>query len=309
MQLLKKDYLRVSKTHKLFYQLYGQSRGEAIIFLHGGPGGASKKDYLEYLEEGLNVKAVLFDQRGCGESQPLGETKENTTQDLIEDIENLRRYLKLSKIYLFGSSWGSTLALLYAQKYPENVKGLFLRSIFLARQKDIEWVYSENGACRTFPDKYEKVLRFLKEKKLGWTEAIAYADQVLKQGREEEKKRITALLLGLESSIFRIDVPIGELNEEDVDEKMIASAKIYFHYLANNLFIKENQILKNIKKIKHIPILILHGRYDILCPLEGAYRLHKALPNSELFITNFAGHSIGWDGKMWLKKEIKRLLS
>ncbi|GIW62577.1 MAG: hypothetical protein KatS3mg090_0403 [Patescibacteria group bacterium] len=150
MKLLKKGYLKISKLHKIFYHTYGQSRGEAIIFLHGGPGGASKKDYLEYLEEDLNVKAVLFDQRGCGENTPLSETKENTTQYLIEDIENLRHYLGLSKIYLFGSSWGSTLSLLYAQKYPENVKGLFLRSIFLARRKDIEWVYSENGACRIF---------------------------------------------------------------------------------------------------------------------------------------------------------------
>ncbi|GIW62576.1 MAG: hypothetical protein KatS3mg090_0402 [Patescibacteria group bacterium] len=149
----------------------------------------------------------------------------------------------------------------------------------------------------------------MKEKKLNWKEAIAYADQVLKQGREEEKKKITALLFGLESSIFRIDVPIAELKEEDVDEKMTASAKIYFHYLANNFFIKENQILKNIEKIKHIPTLILHGRYDIVCSLEGAYTLHKHLSNSELFITNFAGHSIGWDGKMWMKKEIKRMLS
>ena len=111
MKLLEKGYLKVSNTHKLFYHTYGQSRGEAIIFLHGGPGGASKKDYLEYLEKDLNVKAVLFDQRGCGESTPLSETKENTTQDLIEDVENLQRHLGLSQIYLFGSSWGSTLAL------------------------------------------------------------------------------------------------------------------------------------------------------------------------------------------------------
>ncbi len=308
MKFLKNSYIKVSKTHKIFYQIFGRNSGVPIIFLHGGPGGRAKTDYLDYLEENLNVKAILFDQRGSGESKPLGETKENTTLDLIEDIEKLRQHLKLPKIYLFGSSWGSTLALLYAEKYPQNTKGLFLKSIFLARKKDIDWVYSKNGAYKIFPDKYEDLLNFMKKKNLNWKEIIDYSDKTLKKGRVEEKRKIVKLLYGLESSIFRLDVPIGKLKKEDIDEKMIASAKIYFHYLASNFFLQENQILKNISKIKQIPAVILHGRYDMLCPLEGAYTLYKLLPKSQLFITNYAGHSIGWDGKMWLKEKIKTVL-
>ena len=306
MKTITQSFLKVSKLHKIYFQQFGSKDGTPIIFLHGGPGGKSEPKNLDYLPENQSFNAVLFDQRGCGESKPFGEIKENTTLDLIEDIKKLALHLKLEKFYLFGSSWGSTLALLFAQKYPKRVKGLVLKSVFLARRKDIEWLYSENGAARFFPDKYKRVEEYLKQKRLTWKKFIDFAYKLIKSKKIEEQKELVSIIYDVEYSLAKLDVPFHPLTKKDIDGNFLNTAKIYLHYLKNNFFLRENQILKEINKIKNIPTLIIHGRYDMLTPLEGAWKLHKALPKSRLFITNFSSHSLSWDGKVFLKEFLKK---
>ncbi|NOY14882.1 MAG: prolyl aminopeptidase [bacterium] len=308
MKLIQQTFLQVSPLHQLHIARYGSPSGTPILFIHGGPGSKSKPNYLDYLPDNLPIHAILYDQRGCGLSQPAGEINQNTTQHLIQDIEKLRRRLNIDKWYVTGGSWGSTLALLYAQKHPKVVKGLILRNIFLARQKDNSWLYQPDGVGQFFPDKVKPVEKYLKKHNLSWDNLIFHAYQTLKTGSFNQQKTITALIYGWEHSLMSLDVPVHQTTPQEIDQETIASARIFTHYAANDFFIKNNQIIKNTSKIKHIPTAIIHGRYDMVCPLQQAYTLHQHLPNSQLFITNFAGHQLTWDGRILVKLSIKQLI-
>ncbi len=301
LNLIREEHLKVSSLHKVYFAEYGDSQGIPVVFIHGGPGDKGKVSYLDYLPEDLNFRAILFDQRGCGQSLPVGEIKQNTTADLIEDINKLRQHLNIDKWYVVGGSWGSTLALLYAQAYPTQVIGLFLRNIALMRYQDLAWIYSEDGVGRFFPDKKERLKKYMENHKLDWSNLISHVYQVLQSNSLVQKKQTVSLLSDWEWGAMNLDVPIHQIRVEEIDEKWIASFNIYIHYAFNRFFIKENQILDNLDRIKNIPTTIVHGRYDMLCPPEQAYSLHKKLPKSKLVFVNYSGHLMGWDGKLWFK--------
>ncbi len=308
LKLIREDYLQVSSLHKIYYAEYGRSDGIPILFIHGGPGSKSKVNHLDFLPDEVSFCAILFDQRGCGQSLPSGEVKENTTSDLIEDIEKLRRHLGIKRWYLTGGSWGSTLALLYAQAFPQKVEGLILRNIFLARRKDIKWLYSSLGAKQFFPDKAAFVESYLKKEGLEWSELIDYAYKKMLSGGEETKKQLIALISNWEYGLMNLDPPFHLTQPEEIEEEEIHSTTIYCHYATNDFFIQDNQILRNIKAIEKIPTAIIHGRYDMVCPPEQAYLLHQHLTNSKLIWVNYAGHHLGWSGYQWMRELIKGLV-
>ena len=308
-KLIREDYLEVSPVHKIYFAEYGDRNGIPVIFFHGGPGSKSRESYLDSLPTDLPVRAILYDQRGCGQSQPQGELKENTTPLLIEDIEKLRRHLEIDKWLVVGGSWGSTLALLYAEKYPDQVRGLVLKSVFLARKQDQEWLYSPSGAGQFFPDKAEAIKLYLKKHHLQWPDFIDHAHQLMLTGKEKEKKQVAVLISNWEHGLMNLDVSPHLIKMEDVDEEIINSTAIYCHYSINHFFIRENQIIENIKAIEKIPTVIIHGRYDMVCPPEGAYLLHQNLANSKLVFVNYASHHLGWDGNQWTKELIKEMIA
>ncbi len=308
LKLIREDYLPVSSLHKIYFAEYGDPHGLPILFIHGGPGSKSKTSYLDVIPKTIPFRAILFDQRGCGQSQPSGEIKENTTQHLIEDIEKLRSFLKIKKWFLIrGRSWGSTLALLYAQAHPTKVQNLLLSSIFLARKEDMEWLYSPKGAIKFFPDKAERIKNFLQKHNLSWSELNHYAYQIITKGALTQKKELAALIFGWEYGLMNLDVNFNQLTPDEMEEENINSLKIYLHYSTHQFFIKNNEILTQIKTIKNIPTFILHGRYDMVCPPNQAYLLHQHLKNSKLIFINYASHHLGWDGYQWEKQLLSQI--
>ncbi len=282
----KSEYLTVDQTHQLYIEQSGNPKGIPVIFLHGGPGAGSSEAYRRYFNPEL-YKIILFDQRGSGRSKPFASIINNTTEDLIDDIKKIFNHLNINKAIVYGGSWGSTLGLLFAEKYPELVHSLVLRGIFLCRKSDIDWFY-QKGADEIYPDYWE---RFILDVPLEERNNIlqAFYNRIhgtdsteslnaCKKWAEWEGKCAT-----LEPSRSVID------NYHDCSE---ALSKIETHYFFNNCFIEDNQILKNIDKIINIKCHIIHGRYDIVCPFRQAYDLHEVYNKSELNIINDAGHSL-----------------
>ncbi len=300
-------YLKTSGNHKIFVRTTGKKGAFPILFIHGGPGGSSKSHHLNYLPSREDFFTIQFDQRGSGASLPAGEIKENTTSDLIKDIESIRERLKIDRWAVLGGSWGSTLALLYAQTHPERIQVLFLRNIFLARKKDLEWMIERKGVGNFLPDlleQAEEIAKNLKIKRDSFFFKSAY-QRFLQTKDPLLRKKIARLALGFEYTILSLDLKTDLPYLEDIDDNLLNSTKIFLHYCANDFFIKKNQILDNIQRIKDIPVFIFHGRYDLVCPPEQAYTLYKSLPKAKLFWDNFAGHSLSYNGKMLMKETIK----
>lgn len=276
-------YLKVSELHTIYFHEYGNPDGQPVVAPHGGPGSSSKEKYanLYSLEK---FRVILYDQRGCGKSTPTSELLENTTADLVEDIEKLRKHLKIEKWYMHGPSWGSTLTLLYAQQYPDRVEKIVLRGIFFASKSEAKWSF-EFGANQVFPDKWDKFISQIPENKrnnyLNYLYEVALGDDTELQNNLLPKyNQWEGSLLSLEG-----------MPEEEIDvEKEVQSARIMLHYVVNDFFLEKDQILKNLDKIKHIPMVIINGRYDMITPMVSAWTLHKALPNSILDIVTLAGH-------------------
>lgn len=289
-------FLQVSDIHQLWFAESGNPEGIPVVSLHGGPGSRSKPHHLN-LYDLDKVRVIQFDQRGSGRSTPQGEIKENTTTHLISDIEKLRAYLEVDQWIVSGGSWGSTLGLLYAEKHPEQILGLFLTSIYLARSKDSKWLLQEGGASKVFPDLWEKKSLILAQADLDpkllskdLLEILESSDPIKRQAAIESIIAWEANLLPLEND-FKF--PSGE----EITEENINSSRILLHYDANNYFIEDNQILDQIDRIKHLPTYILHGRYDMICLLEQSYLVHQALENSVLEIGNYDGHMISKETK------------
>ncbi|MBC61602.1 MAG: prolyl aminopeptidase [Zetaproteobacteria bacterium] len=283
------DYLQVSSKHKIYFEQCGSPNGKNIVFLHGGPGGGIAPEHRQYFNpEKWNL--TLFDQRSCGKSIPFASLEENTTDDLIEDMEKLREKLKIKKWCVFGGSWGSTLALAYAIKHPERCSALFLRGIFLLRKKEIDWFY-QAGASRIFPDAWENYI-----KDIPHTERDnllqAYYKRLTSNNIEE---RISAAKSWScwEAATSKL-IQDANLIDSFSDEKFAtAFARIESHYFTNKGFFPEdNYLLNNINKIRKIPGFIVHGRYDIVCPVESAWELSKLWPEADLKIIPDAGHAL-----------------
>ena len=280
--------LQVDAVHSVYYEQCGNPQGKPAIFVHGGPGGGSSTVHRRFWDPAV-YRIILFDQRGCGRSRPHAELRNNTTWDLVDDMERIREHLGVDRWQLFGGSWGSTLALAYAQQHPERVTEMVLRGIFLLRQREVQWYYQE-GASRLFPEAWQQYLepipREERDDMVG-----AYYRRLTSSDRAERVQAARAWSMW-EGSTSRL-VPDAELIKRTGDEAFAeAFARIECHYFINGGFFQEDgQLLKNIDRIKHIPATIVQGRYDVVCPAESAHDLHQAWPNSNLVIAPQSGHS------------------
>ena len=279
-------YLQVDNIHKIYIEEYGDKKGIPIIFFHGGPGAGTSPIYQKFFDP-MKYHLIMFDQRGCGKSKPYGEIVENTTQNLISDINKILSLLELERVHVYGGSWGSTLALLYAEHHPEKVLSLLLRGVFLCRKKDIEWFY-QYGASEIYPESWEKYIAMVEKSKRG-NILSAYHDMIFSENEDLSIKacREWSLWEGKSSCLIPSKDVINSF-----DECSISLAKIESHYFINDCFIKENQILNNIDKILDIPCTIVHGQYDIVCPIRQAYDLNEVYPKSNLIIAPDSGHSL-----------------
>jgi proline iminopeptidase len=280
-------FLKVSNLHTLYVEEVGNPKGIPILFLHGGPGSGLDVKQRQFFDP-KKFRVILLDQRGCGKSTPYAELHENTTNDLISDIEKLRDELHIDKWHVFGGSWGSFLALAYAQTHPDKVLSLILRGLFLGRKEEINFFY-QKGASFIYPEEFEKFTSILSqdEKK----EVIQSFYKKLTSKKQDEMKKAALLWTIWEASCLKLINTPSSIFDFAKDERIESVAKIEAHYFVNSCFIKENQLLDEAYKIKYIPTFLVHGRYDLICPFENAYLLKKALPNLELHVAKASGHS------------------
>lgn len=279
--------LAVQEPHVLHIEESGSRTGLPVLFLHGGPGGGCDENSARYFDPTL-YRIITFDQRGCGRSTPHACLENNTTWDLVADIELIRNKLAIDKWVVFGGSWGSTLALAYAQTHPEQVLGLILRGIFLCRPTEISWFY-QKGASHLFPDYWEEYIAPIPEAE---RDDLVTAFYKRLTGKDEIAQLNAARAWsGWEGSTITL-APNPKLTMSFLEtKKALAMARIECHYFINNAFLEPNQLLGDMPMIAHIPGIIVHGRYDVICPLENAWQLHKSWPSSELNIIREAGHS------------------
>ncbi|MBK2029107.1 prolyl aminopeptidase [Francisella noatunensis] len=286
------EFLKVSDIHTIYFEECGNPNGKPALFIHGGPGGGIQPSYRQYFNPD-KYRVILVDQRGCGKSTPFAELRENTTQNLIEDFEKIRKKLNIDKWMLFGGSWGSTLGLAYAQAYPEVVTELVLRGIFLGREKELSWLY-QHGASMVFPDMWEKYIEPIPVEQR--KDFISAYHSILTGDDEKLKQQAAVAWSVWEASTSKLFVDKKSIDRYGEDKFSLAFARIECHYFKNKLFIEEAQLLNEAYKIKDIPGVIVQGRYDMVCPAVSAWDLHKVWPKAELDIIADAGHSISEPG-------------
>ncbi|MBK7537740.1 MAG: prolyl aminopeptidase [Myxococcales bacterium] len=282
-------FVQVSDLHRVYYEQVGNPHGKPVVFFHGGPGGGLDADYRRYFDP-ARYRVVLFDQRGSGQSTPHAELRDNTTWDLVADAERLREKLGIERWQAFGGSWGSTLALAYAQTHPDRVTELVLRGIFLLRRKELLWFYQE-GASWIFPDAWEEFLRPIPEAERGDLMS-AYHRRLTSEDRAVRGEAARAWSIW-EGATSRLLVDPGYLQRFGNDKFAEAFARIESHYFVHGGFFRsENQLLDDVPKISHLPCVIVQGRYDVVCPAASAWALHRRWPGSKLVLVPDAGHSM-----------------
>ncbi len=282
-------FLQVSDLHRVYYEQVGRRDGRKVVFLHGGPGGGLDPDYRRYFDP-ARWHVTLFDQRGCGRSTPFAELRENTTWDLVADMERLREHLGIERWVVFGGSWGSTLALAYAQAHPERCLGLILRGIFLLRRKELLWFY-QDGASALFPEAWEQYLRPIPEVERGDLMGAYHRRLTSPDGSvRAEAARAWSIWEGSTSRLL----PDPQLIQHfGGDEFALAFARIECHYFVHGAFLRsDTQLLDDVPRIAHLPGVIVQGRYDVVCPATSAWALHTRWPGSRLVLVPDAGHSL-----------------
>jgi proline iminopeptidase len=281
-------HLRVSDIHEIYYEECGNPAGKPAVFLHGGPGAGSDKRARQFFDPN-HYRIVVFDQRGCGRSRPSASLIENTTWHLVADIERLRKHLGIERWLVFGGSWGSTLALAYAEAHPDRVTELVLRGIFLLRYAEIRWLY-QHGASEIFPDCWE-----------------AYRDAIPPDERDDFLRAYHQRLTGSDQraaleaarawSVWEASTSFLRSNLDNIrkwseDQFALAVARIECHYFVNRGFLRsESQLLDDVPRIRRVPATIVQGRYDIVCPATSAWDLHRAWPEADFRMVADAGHS------------------
>lgn len=282
--------LKVPPIHELYVEEVGNPDGFPVVFLHGGPGGGFSANHRRLFNP-QHYRIILLDQRGAGQSTPHASLEANTTWDLVADLETIREHLGIERWLVFGGSWGSTLALAYAETHPQSVSGLILRGIFLCRPEEIRWFYQE-GASWLFPEEwahYEQVIPEAERHEM----VNAYYRRLTSP---DESTRMTAAKAWSrwEGATCKLIPNTSTIADFEADDKALAMARIEAHYFVNNCFFtEENQLLQNTHRIRHIPTWIIHGRYDVICPARNAWDLHQALPAAQLCMIPDAGH--GYD--------------
>ena len=289
----------------MYYELHGSPTGKPIVHLHGGPGGGMAHNQLALFDlSKWNV--ILFDQRGCGKSMPRGadSLKHNTTQDLVEDIERLRKHLDIDKWSIFGGSWGTTLGLVYAETYPEKVDGIILRSVCLINKCEQNWLYSKGGASEIYPTEWDRFTTGIKGA-LTYKNILKTYKALLTSPDQEVRQEAARRWWDWEYSISYL-IPHGKTTDtiKEIEELSILEN----HYFYNDAWLKPNQILDNSDKLKDIPITLIHGRYDVICPVNSSFELKKRLPHVRLIVIKDAGHAVTHKStRRAIKKVIRRL--
>jgi proline iminopeptidase len=282
-----KHSFAVDAPHILSIDECGNPAGLPVLFVHGGPGAGCETYHRRFFDPN-RYRIILFDQRGCGRSTPHAELRGNNTQSLVSDIEAIRIYLDIERWVLFGGSWGSTLGLIYAETYPDRVLALALRGIFLCRTQEIHWFYQE-GASRLYPDYWEDFIKPIPEDERG-NLVKAYYKRL--SGSDELARMACAKAWSIwEGRLSTLQPKKTVISHFSDPFTAVSLARIECHYFSNESFLAPNQILDNVAAIADIPGVIVHGRYDVVCPLKSAWELHRAWPKSELKIIQDAGHS------------------
>lgn len=284
----KTEYLKVSALHELYVEESGNPLGLPVVFLHGGPGGGVEESYRSFFNP-EKYRIILFDQRGCGKSRPFSELSENTTWDLVADIEKIREHFKIEKWVVFGGSWGSTLALAYATKHVERVHSLVLRGIFLLREKEIKWFY-QHGTSELFPDLWESYRDFIPENERHDFVAAYY--KRLTSHDPAVRKRAAKIWSTWEGATSKLLIDPKSYDRFGDDQFADAFARIECHYFMNKGFFEsDDYLLKNATILKDIPTYIVQGRYDVVCPPVSAWELKKKMPHAHLEFSDQSGHS------------------
>lgn len=288
-------YLRVSPIHELYWEEVGNPEGLPALFLHGGPGAGINPKHRRFFDP-ARYRILLFDQRGAGRSRPHAALEDNTTWDLVADIETLRIRLGVDRWLVFGGSWGSTLALAYASAHPERVLGLILRGIFLGRSSEVRWLFQE-GASEVFPEAWERFLAPIDQE--GRRDLVQAYFRILSGPDSPERLEAALAWSRWEASLVRL-IPEPEAlagcAEED-QATALALARLEAHYMANGVFLPQDDfLLRKASALAGLPCRIVHGRYDMVCPARAAWDLHRAMPGSQLRIVPDAGHSASEPG-------------
>jgi len=277
----------VSDGHQLYVEECGRPDGLPIVFVHGGPGAACEEYHRRFFDPGV-YRIVLFDQRGCGRSRPHAGLQGNTTQNLVADMEVIRGQLGIDRWVVFGGSWGSTLGIVYAETHPQRVLGLILRGIFLCRPRDIHWFY-QDGASFLLPDYWSDYLELIPELERDDLVAAYYRRLT---GDDELAMMAAAKAWSLWEGRASTLLPKAAVVDHFANPRTALSlARIECHYFMNNSFLESDQLLQRAGRLQDIPGVIVHGRYDVVCPLEQAWALHRAWPRAELKVIPDAGHS------------------
>jgi proline iminopeptidase len=280
-------WLAVEAPHRIYFEECGNRSGIPVVFLHGGPGSGCSPAHRRFFNP-QRYHSVLFDQRGAGHSEPAGCLDKNTTQDLLRDLERLRTHLSIDSWLLYGGSWGATLALLYAQQHPQRVLGLVLRGVFLARQRDVAWVYGREGVSRLFPRDYDPFIDYLTP--YGSDDPIAAYHRLLTTGEPAVREAAARCWHAWEARVVRQFLPPVPQTELSDSKEMLRRALIVSHYASHDFFLGRNGLPLHLEQLQEKPCIIIHGQRDLVCPLEAAWTLHHAWPRSELRIVEEGGH-------------------
>lgn len=280
--------LDVDAPHRLYFEQSGNPNGKPVVFLHGGPGAGTNPKCRRFFDPKA-YRIVLFDQRGCGKSTPHAELAGNTTWDLVADIERLREHLGIERWQVFGGSWGSTLALAYAETHPKRVSELVLRGIFMLRRSELEWFYQQ-GCDTLFPDAWEHFLAAIPEAERGDMMSAYYRRLT---GTDSEQRQSAAKAWSVwEASTSFLHQDTAHIEASAKDNFALAFARIECHYFVHGGFFEhDDQLLRNVERLRDIPAVIVQGRYDVVCPMRSAWDLHRAWPEAKLRIVADAGHS------------------
>jgi proline iminopeptidase len=280
--------LRVNDVHNVYWEVSGNPEGKPVVFVHGGPGGGTDPKQRRFFDPKA-YRIVLFDQRGCGHSTPHACLDNNTTWDLVADMEAIREHLGIARWQVFGGSWGSTLALAYAERHPERVSELVLRGIFMLRRKELEWFYQE-GASALFPEAWEPYLAQIPEAERG-DMITAYHRRLTSEDPVVRQAAAKAWSVWEASTSFLLPRPEHIVHAGE-DEFALAFARIECHYFIHGGFFEvEDQLLRDIGRVRGIPAVIVQGRYDVVCPMMSAWELSRAWPEAVLQVVDDAGHS------------------
>jgi len=285
----KEEYLDVTSKHSIWIGQYGKPDGKPVVFIHGGPGGGTSHSDAKCFNPDI-YRIVMFDQRGSGKSKPESELEGNTTWDLVEDIEKIRKHLQIERWHVFGGSWGSTLSLAYSQAHPKPVVSLTLRGIFTLRRSELEFFYQGPGSDNLFPDYWDEYISVIPEDERKDVIAAYYKRLT---GPQPERSKAAAAWSKWEMATSRLHVDdenIAKASDGDFADKF---ARIEAHYFVNGGWMRDGQLLEKaeVDKIRHIPCTIVQGRYDAVCPAKTAWELHKAWPEAKFIIVPDAGHS------------------